>query len=159
MARLLFALGIRQVGETAAKTLARHFGSMDALSTATAEELTAINDVGETTANHIISWFQNPQSQHLLRRLKELGVLMEALEEKNDERFEGLSFVLTGTLSAYTRDEAKRIIEAHGGKVASSVSRKTGYVLAGENAGSKLEKAQTLGVKIITEEEFDNMLK
>ncbi len=159
MARLLYALGIRQVGEAAARLLARRFGSMSALSAATAEELTAIDDIGATTADYIVSWFENPQSRHLLGRLEAAGVSMEAHEEKSDGRFEGMSFVLTGTLSAYTRDEAKRIIEAHGGRVASSVSKKTGCVLAGENAGSKLEKAQELGVKIISEEEFADMLK
>ena len=159
MARLLYALGIRQVGEAAARLLAQRFGSMSALGAATIGELTAIKDIGATTADYIVSWFENPQSRHLLGRLEAAGVGMEAHEEKSDGRFEGMSFVLTGTLSAFTRDEAKRIIEAHGGKVASSVSKKTGCVLAGENAGSKLEKAQELGVRIISEVEFADMLK
>ena len=159
MARLLYALGIRQVGEAAARLLAQRFGSMSALGAAPIGELTAIKDIGATTADYIVSWFENPQSRHLLGRLEAAGVGMEAHEEKSDGRFEGMSFVLTGTLSAFTRDEAKRIIEAHGGKVASSVSKKTGCVLAGENAGSKLEKAQELGVRIISEVEFADMLK
>ena len=159
MARLLYALGIRQVGEAAAKLLARRFGDMDSLKAATAEELTNINDVGAATAGYIISWFNNPQSEHLLNRLREAGVSMTAVEDRVDSRFEGMTFVLTGTLSSYTRDEARAIVESLGGKVAGSVSKKTSIVLAGESAGSKLTKAQELGVRIIDETEFAEMIK
>ncbi|MDD6188941.1 MAG: NAD-dependent DNA ligase LigA [Clostridiales bacterium] len=159
LARLLYALGIRQVGEAAAKLLARRFGDMDALKAATAEELTNINDVGATTAEYIISWFANPQSEHLLSRLKAAGVSMTAVEDRVDSRFEGMTFVLTGTLSSYTRDEAKAIVESLGGKVSGSVSKKTTVVLAGESAGSKLTKATELGIRIIDEAEFAEMIK
>lgn len=158
MAKLLYALGIRQVGEAAAKLLARRFGDMDALKAATAEELTNINDVGATTAAYITEWFANPQSEHLLSRLKAAGVSMTAIEDRVDSRFEGMTFVLTGTLSQYTRDEAKTIVERLGGKVSGSVSKKTTVVLAGESAGSKLTKAQELGIKIIDEAEFAEMI-
>ena len=159
MAKLLYALGVRQVGEAAAKLLARRFGDMDALKAATAEELTNINDVGATTAAYITEWFANPQSEHLLSRLKAAGVSMTAIEDRVDSRFEGMTFVLTGTLSQYTRDEAKAIVESLGGKVSGSVSKKTSVVLAGESAGSKLTKAQELGIKIIDEAEFAEMIK
>ena len=159
MARLLYALGIRQVGEAAAKLLARRFGDMDALKAATAEELTDINDVGATTAAYITEWFANPQSEHLLSRLEAAGVSMSAIADRVDSRFEGMTFVLTGTLSQYTRDEAKAIVESLGGKVSGSVSKKTSVVLAGESAGSKLTKAQELGIKIIDEAQFAELIK
>lgn len=159
MARLLYALGIRQVGEAAAKLLARRFGDMDALKAATVEELTDINDVGATTAAYITEWFSNPQSEHLLSRLEAAGVSMSAIADRVDSRFEGMTFVLTGTLSQYTRDEAKAIVESLGGKVSGSVSKKTSVVLAGESAGSKLTKAQELGIKIIDEAEFAELIK
>jgi DNA ligase (NAD+) len=159
MARVLYALGIRQVGEAAAKLLARNFPNIDALSAATKEELTALADIGDTTADYIISWFAAPQSQHLLGRLKDAGVSMDAVNDALDSRFEGKTFVLTGTLEKYTRDEAAAIIERYGGKAASSVSKKTYCVVAGENAGSKLTKAQELGVMVITEAEFDELIK
>ena len=132
---------------------------MDTLKNATVEELTNINDVGATTAEYITSWFSNPQSEHLLGRLKDAGVSMTAIEDRVDSRFEGMTFVLTGTLSQYTRDEAKAIVESLGGKVSGSVSKKTNIVLAGESAGSKLTKAQELGIKIIDEAEFAEMIK
>lgn len=159
LARLLYGLGIRQVGEAAAKLLARRFGDMDSLKNASLEELTNINDVGATTAEYITSWFANPQSEHLLGRLQAAGVSMTAIEDRVDSRFEGMTFVLTGTLSQYTRDEAKAIVESLGGKVSGSVSKKTSVVLAGESAGSKLTKAQELGIKIIDEAEFAEMIK
>ena len=159
LARLLYGLGIRQVGEAAAKLLARRFGDMDSLKNASVEELTNINDVGATTAEYITSWFSNPQSEHLLGRLQAAGVSMTAIDDRVDNRFEGMTFVLTGTLSQYTRDEAKDIVESLGGKVSGSVSKKTSVVLAGESAGSKLTKAQELGIKIIDEAEFAEMIK
>ncbi len=158
LARLIYALGIRQVGESAAKTLAARFKSMDALAEASVEELTAVEDIGPVTADYIKSWFESPQSAHLLKRLKEAGVAMETAEEEPaDRRFEGMTFVLTGGLTAYTRDEAQALIEKFGGRTASSVSKKTSVVVAGENAGSKLAKAESLGVRIIDESEFLRM--
>lgn len=158
MARLLFALGIRQVGEAAGRVLARRFGSVEALEKASLEELTAVNDVGETTARYILDWFSNPQSQHLLSRLREAGVSFASNEEPVGDRFAGMTFVLTGGLDSMSRDEAKARIEALGGKVSSSVSKKTSLVVAGESAGSKLTKAQELGVRIIDEAAFLELL-
>lgn len=157
--RLIFALGIRQVGEKAAKVLAARFGSMDALSTATEEELTAIDDVGPITAKYIRQWMDSPQSQDLLARLKAAGLNMTCKEEMVDRRFAGMTFVLTGALEKFTRDEAGEMIEKRGGKVSGSVSKKTSYVVAGENAGSKLQKAQQLGIPVLTEDEFLEFLK
>lgn len=159
LARLLCAFGIRQVGQKAAKVLAAHFDDLDALMTADADSLTAIPDIGAITAGFIIDWFSNPQSVHLIERLRQAGVSFASREEKKDDRFAGLTFVLTGTLEKYTRDEASAIIESYGGKSSSSVSKKTSYVLAGENAGSKLTKAESLGIKIISEDEFADMIK
>ncbi len=152
--RLIFALGIRQVGAKAAKILATHFGSMDALRRATAEELTEIDDVGAVTADYITHWMQTDQAADLLARLAAAGVNMECRQELVDRRFEGMTFVLTGALTRFTREEAGEMIELRGGKAASSVSKKTTYVVAGENAGSKLKKAQELGISVLSEEEF-----
>ena len=157
--RLIAALGIRQVGDKAAKVLASHFGSMDAIVAATEEELTAIDDVGPITAGFIRSWMDSPQSRDLLARLKEAGVNMVDRTEKVDARFAGLTFVLTGALTKFTRDEATEMIELRGGKASGSVSKKTSYVVAGENAGSKLTKAQDLGIPVLTEDEFLQMLQ
>ena len=156
--RLIAALGIRQVGDKAAKVLASHFGSMDAIVAATEEELTAIDDVGPITAGFIRSWMDSPQSRDLLARLKKAGVNMVDRTEKVDARFAGLTFVLTGALTKFTRDEATEMIELRGGKASGSVSKKTSYVVAGENAGSKLTKAQDLGIPVLTEDEFLQML-
>lgn len=152
--RLIYALGIRQVGEKAAKVLAAHFGSMDALRRATAEELTQIDDVGAVTADYITRWMQSEQAADLLERLKNAGLNMESRRTLVDSRFAGLTFVLTGALTRFTREEAGEMIEQRGGKAASSVSKKTTYVVAGENAGSKLKKAQELNIPVLSEEEF-----
>lgn len=152
--RLIFALGIRQVGAKAAKILATHFGSMDGLRRATAEELTEIDDVGAVTADYITHWMQSDQAADLLARLQKAGVNMECHQELVDQRFAGMTFVLTGALTRFTREEAGEMIELRGGKVSSSVSKKTTYVVAGENAGSKLKKAGELGVSVLSEEEF-----
>ena len=157
--RLIFALGIRQVGEKAAKVLAQHFGTMDALAAASEEELTAINDVGPITAAYIRSWMENPQSQDLLGRLKAAGVNMECQEKVLDSRFAGMTFVFTGALERFTREEAGEMVEKRGGKSAGSVSKKTTYVVAGPGAGSKLRKAQELGTPVLTEEEFLDLLQ
>ena len=157
--RLINALGIRQVGEKAAKTLAQRFGTMDALAAATEEELTAVDDVGPITARYLCQWMESPQSRDLLARLKAAGVNMSCKEEAHDSRFAGMTFVLTGALEKFTRDEAGEMIEKRGGKASGSVSKKTTYVVAGENAGSKLQKAQELGVPVLTEDEFLELLK
>ena len=152
--RLIFALGIRQVGAKAAKILAAHFGSMEALRRATAEELTQIDDVGAVTADYIIRWMSSDQAADLLERLKAAGVNMESRQKLVDRRFAGMTFVLTGALSHFTREEAGEMIEQRGGKASASVSKKTTYVVAGENAGSKLKKAQELNISVLSEEEF-----
>lgn len=159
LARLLCAFGIRQVGQKAAKTLAMHFPDLDAVMAAGVDELTAIPDIGAITAGFITEWFSLEQSKHQIRLLREAGVSFESREELLDNRFAGKTFVLTGTLSSYTRDEASAIIEKYGGKASGSVSKKTSYVLAGENAGSKLTKAQELGIPVISEEEFAAMIQ
>lgn len=159
LARLLCAFGIRQVGQKAAKTLAMHFPDLDAVMAAGSEELTAIPDIGSITAAFITEWFSLEQSKHQIRLLREAGVSFESREELLDNRFAGKTFVLTGTLSHYTRDEASAIIEKYGGKSSGSVSKKTSYVLAGENAGSKLTKAGELGIPVISEEEFAEMIQ
>ena len=159
LARLLCAFGIRQVGQKAAKVLASHFTDLDSLIAAGESELTAIPDIGGITAGFITEWFSLPQSQHLIGRLRAAGVDFTSHEEKKDDRFAGKTFVLTGTLSRYTRDEASAIIESFGGKSAGSVSKKTSYVLAGENAGSKLTRAESLGVPILTEDMFEEMIR
>lgn len=156
--RLLYALGIRQVGQKAGKILAARFGTFDALSQATEEELTAIDDVGAVTAAYIREWIDSPQSRHLIGRLREAGVSMEAARQSAGEQFKGMTFVLTGALEKFTRDEAAELIEARGGKASGSVSKKTTYVVAGANAGSKLRKANELGIQVLTEEEFSDML-
>lgn len=159
LSRLLCAFGIRQVGQKAAKVLASYFHDLDELMAADTEKLTQIPDIGAITATFIRSWFENPQSQHLISRLREAGLSFESKEERKDDRFAGLTFVLTGALEQFTRDEAAAIIESYGGKASGSVSKKTSYVLAGENAGSKLTKAQSLGIPVITEQEFSDMIR
>ena len=159
LARLLCAFGIRQVGQKAAKVLASYFADLDSLMAAKTEELTAIPDIGGITAGFITEWFSLPQSMHLIGRLRAAGVDFTSHEEKKDDRFAGQTFVLTGTLSRYTRDEASAIIESFGGKASGSVSKKTSFVLAGENAGSKLTKAESLGIRILSEDEFEEMIR
>ena len=158
LSKLLCALGIRQIGVKAAKVLAQTFGSMERLMNATVEELTAVEDIGEITAQFLRSWFSSPQAQDLITRLREAGVNMESFDKPQDLRFAGMTFVLTGTLEKFSRDEAAALIEAHGGKSSGSVSKKTTYVVAGEAAGSKLTKAQALGIPVLNEEEFLAML-
>lgn len=158
--RLITALGIRHVGGKASKILARKYKNIDNLSNATFEELNEINALGEVMANSIREFFMQEQTQDLIRKLKQSGVNMNCLEEEiTDTRFENKIFVLTGGLEKFSRKEAENIIEKLGGKTSSSVSKKTDYLLAGEEAGSKLIKAQDLGIKIITENEFRNMIK
>ena len=157
--RLIYALGIRQVGAKTGKVLASHFGSMDALMQAEQEELIQIPDVGEITAVSIYEWFRQEQSIHLIRRLREAGVNFECTRTVTDTRFAGKTIVLTGALSRFTREEATEKIELFGGKAAGSVSKKTSFVVAGENAGSKERKARELGIPVLTEDEFLEMLQ
>ena len=159
LARLLCAFGIRQVGQKAAKVLAGYYKDLDSLLAEDALQLTQVPDIGEITANFIVSWFANPQSIDLIERLRAAGVDFRSKEEKKDDRFAGKTFVLTGALSRFTRDEASAIIESYGGKASGSVSKKTSFVVAGENAGSKLTKAQSLGIPVLTEEEFAIMIQ
>lgn len=158
LARLIYALGIRHIGQKAGKLLAEHFGTMDKLIAATTEEIAEIEGFGLIMAESITDFFSHPESIKLIEDLKALGINMESQKEIVDMRFEGMTFVLTGTLSTYTRSEATKIIEAFGGKASSSVSKKTTYVLAGEDAGSKLKKANDLGVTVISEEEFARLI-
>ena len=158
--RLVTALGIRHVGVKAAKVLARKYKTIDNLINATYEDLSKINDIGPIVANSICEFFNQGQTIDLINKLKTAGINMKSLEEEiTDNRFEGKVFVLTGSLETLTRGEASNIIEKFGGKTSGTVSKKTDYVLAGEEAGSKLDKAQKLGIKIIDEEEFKNMIK
>lgn len=158
--KLISALGIRHIGTKSAKILARQYGSMDALMNASEINLSYIEDIGAITANSVYEFFRQEQTIDLIEKLKKAGVNMKEEEDKEtDDRFAGMTFVLTGTLEKYTRDEASEIIEKFGGKTSGSVSKKTTYVLAGEEAGSKFTKAQELGVNIISEADFDNMIK
>ena len=158
--RLITAFGIRHVGTKASKILAKRYKTMDRLMNVTSEELALVEDVGPIVAESIREFFLQDQTVDLIKRLKQTGVNMKCLEEEGkDNRFEGKTFVLTGTLEKYTRGEASNIIEKFGGKTSSSVSKKTDYVLAGEEAGSKLTKAQNLGVRVLSEEEFEELIK
>ena len=159
LSKLIYAFGIRQVGAKAGKVLAASFGNLDALMEADAETLTNIRDIGAITAENLVSWFQNPQSRHMIERLRAAGVNFQSHQVVSDHRFEGMTFVLTGALSLFTRDEATEKIESFGGKVSGSVSKKTTYVVAGENAGSKLRKAAELGTPVLSEEDFLKMLQ
>ena len=159
LSKLVFALGIRHIGQKAAALLAEHFETMDALEQATKEKILEIDGFGEVMADSVVQFFALPQSKELVHTLQALGVNMRSQKEIVDERFKGKTFVLTGTLPTMTRSEAGKMIESYGGKTSSSVSKKTDYVLAGEDAGSKLTKAQTLGVPILSEAEFLAMLK
>ena len=158
LARLLYAFGIRQVGKKAAQVLARQFGTLDRLMQCTREELTQVNDVGAITADYLVSWFEDSQSRALIEHLRNAGVSFDSTEAPVGDKFAGLTFVVTGTLEQFSRKEAEEAIVANGGKASGSVSKKTSYVVAGEAAGSKLTKAQSLGVPVLTEDEFIAML-
>ena len=158
LSRLIYALGIRQVGAKTGKMLAAEFGSLDALMNATVDTLKEIPDVGEVTAISIVSWFMQPQSQNMIEKLRAAGVNFHSKRVISDTRFAGMTFVLTGALSKFTREEASEKIELFGGKTAGSVSKKTTYVIVGENAGSKERKAQELGIPILSEDDFLQMI-
>ncbi len=159
LSRLIYALGIRQVGAKTGKVLASHFGSLDKLITADEEELIAVQDVGQITAEFISRWFRQPQSVHMIEKLRNAGVNFESKQVITDARFAGMTFVLTGALSKFSRDEATEKIELLGGKASGSVSRKTTYVVVGENAGSKERKARELGIPILSEDDFLAMIQ
>jgi DNA ligase (NAD+) len=161
LSNLIYALGIRHVGERTAGILAHELGSLERLTNASVEELDAIPEIGLTVAESVRDWFDDEGNRSLCDRLRAAGVKTEAARSSStslDERFAGKQFVLTGTLTTYTRDEARALIEARGGRVNSSVSKKTDYVVAGDAAGSKLDKAQSLGVAVLDEEKFKEML-
>lgn len=158
--KLLTSLGISNVGKSAAKNLMKKFKSIENLMNASYAQLIEVNDIGDISAMAIINYFKNPDNRKVVNKLKNYGVNMEIIEDNdNDDRFAGMTFVVTGTLPTLSRKEASDIIEKHGGKVSGSVSKKTNYLLAGENAGSKLIKAQSLNVKIIDEETLFEMVK
>jgi len=159
VSRLIFGLGIRQVGAKTGKVLAATFGNLDALMQATLEELTQVNDVGEVTASNIYNWFRQEQSADMVQRLRAAGVNFESRRVLTDSRFAGMTFVLTGALTKFTRDEATEKIELLGGKASGSVSKKTTYVVVGENAGSKERKARELGIPILSEDDFLAMIQ
>ena len=159
LSKLIFALGIRHIGAKAGALMAEHFGDIDAILGATAEDFEAIDGFGSILAQSAFEFFSLSDTKKMIESLKEKGLNMKSLKKVEDARFKGLTFVLTGTLPTLKRSEAGEIIESFGGKTSSSVSKKTDYVLAGEEAGSKLTKAESLGIKIITEEEFLEMIK
>lgn len=159
LSRLIFALGIRQVGAKTGKVLASQFGTLDALKAATEEELTEVADVGAVTAKSISDWFAQPEAVEMIEKLRRAGVNFESKRAVSDARFAGMTFVLTGALSKFTRDEATEKIELFGGKAAGSVSKKTTYVVVGENAGSKERKARELGIPILSEDDFLAMIQ
>ena len=158
LSRLIFALGIRQVGAKTGKVLASTFGELDCLMDATVAELTEIDDIGTVTAQSIVDWFRQPQSRNMIERLREAGVNFSNKRTISDTRFSGITFVLTGALSKFTREEATEKIELFGGKVSGSVSKNTKYVVVGENAGSKERKARELGIQILSEDDFLAMI-
>ncbi|MEZ3421055.1 MAG: NAD-dependent DNA ligase LigA [Eubacterium sp.] len=159
LGKLIFALGIRHIGAKAGSLLANHFKTMDSVMEATIEDILQIDGFGEIMAQSVFDFFQNEKSKQLVKSLEESGVNMNSLHVVSDTRFAGKTFVLTGTLPTLKRAEASKIIESLGGKTSSSVSKKTSYVLAGEEAGSKLDKANALGIEIINEEKFMEMIK
>ena len=159
LSKLIFALGIRHIGAKNAAQLAVHFGDMEHLIAASEEEILAIDGFGEIMAKSVVEFFSTEQNIKMIEALKELGLNMKSLAEIKDERFKGKTFVLTGSLSKFTRNEASKIIESFGGKTASSVSKKTSIVLAGEAAGSKLKKANELGIQVISEDEFEHLIQ
>ena len=158
VSRLIYALGIRQVGAKTGKVLASYFGSLDRLMSATQDELTEVPDVGAVTAQFIWEWFTQPQSVNMIAKLRDAGVNFESKRQVSDARFAGMTFVLTGALSKFTREEATEQIELFGGKASGSVSKKTTYVVVGENAGSKERKARELGIPILSEDMFLEMI-
>jgi DNA ligase (NAD+) len=157
LSRLLFGLGIDNVGEIAARQLARHFGTLDAIAAATVDDILAIHGMGETIAKSVTEWFGNAGARRLIEKLRRRGLTFDEPVQKTTGALKGMTFVLTGTLETLSREQATELIEANGGKVTSGVSKKTSYVVAGSEPGSKLEKARTLGVKVIGERELKEL--
>jgi len=157
--RVIYGLGIRFVGERTAQFLAEHFGSMDALINASEQELLEVNEVGPRIAESIAQFFREPRNRELIKQLREAGLRFTGKKKERGTKLAGKTFVLTGTLAHYPRDEAKKMIEDAGGKVTASVSKKTDYVVAGADAGSKLDKAKELGVKVIDEKGMAELLQ
>jgi DNA ligase (NAD+) len=158
LARVIFGLGIRFVGERTAQFLAEHFGSIDALMNASLEELEDVNEVGPRIAESIREFFDEPRNRELIERLRDAGLTFAGKKRERGTKLAGKTFVLTGTLANYSRDEAKKMIEDAGGRVSGSVSKKTDYVVAGSDAGSKLDKAKELGVPVIEETEMEKLV-
>ena len=158
LSRLLFALGLDGVGEIAAKQLARHFGSMDELAKATGDDVLAIHGMGGTIATAVTTWFADPAARRLVEKLRRRGLNFEEPRQKTTGALKGTTVVLTGTLETLSREQATELIEANGGKVTSGVSKKTSFIVAGADPGSKLEKARSLGVKVIDEHELKHLV-
>jgi DNA ligase (NAD+) len=154
LSRLLFALGIEHVGETVAKQIAKHFGTMDAIASATVADVLEVHGIGETIAESLVSWFSDPKAQDLIEQLRRAGLTFEEPQTQTGDSLQGMTVVITGTLPTLSREQAASLVEASGGRVANSVSKKTTFVVVGADAGSKLEKARTLGVETIDETEF-----
>jgi DNA ligase (NAD+) len=154
LSRLLFALGIKDIGETVAKQIAKHFGTMDAIANASVDDVLAVHGIGDTIAQSLVSWFSEPKARQLIERLARRGLTLEEPRSQTGTSLKGMTVVITGTLPTLSREQANALVEDNGGRVASSVSKKTSFVLVGEDAGSKLEKAKTLGVETIDEAEF-----
>lgn len=159
LSRLIFAFGIRHVGQKASKILSNNFGTLDNLLNASEQEITNIHDIGETTAKSIINWREQEQSKHIIQRLENAGVNFKGEKTVKSDKLKDMTIVATGTLTLFTRKEINNIIESLGGKASSSVSKNTNYVIAGENAGSKLKKANELGITVLTEEQFKNLIE
>jgi len=157
--RVIYGLGIRMVGERTAQFLAEHFGSMEALEQAGVEELQSVDEVGPRIAESIVEFFSVAANRKLVERLRESGLTLRGIKKERGTKLAGKVFVLTGTLAHFTRDEAKKMIEDAGGKVTGSVSKKTDYVVAGADAGSKLDRAKELGVVVIDEKELEQLMK
>jgi DNA ligase (NAD+) len=158
LSRVLFGLGIDGVGEIAARQLARHFGSMDELAKATEDDILAIHGMGATIAAAVTTWFADAAARRLIEKLRRRGLNLEEPRQKTTSALKGMTVVLTGTLETLSREEATDLIEGSGGKVTSGVSKKTSFVIAGSDPGSKLEKARALGVKVIDEQELKRLL-
>ncbi|HEY4217455.1 MAG TPA: NAD-dependent DNA ligase LigA [Gemmatimonadaceae bacterium] len=154
LSRLLFALGIEHVGETVAKQISKHFGTMDAIANATVADVLAVHGIGETIAESLVSWFSDPKAQDLIERLRAAGLTLDEPQTQTGDSLKGMTVVITGTLPTLSREQAGALVEGNGGRLASSVSKKTTFVVVGADAGSKLEKARTLGVETIDEAEF-----